>query len=120
MDDDEFIRDIVYELLKNIGYESSIAKNGKEAIELYKKVIEKGDRFDCVILDLTITGGSGGEEVVKKLKEIDPDICAILSSGYAQKEIIQHYREYGFCAFISKPYTKEELYKVLKNVLYKK
>ena len=120
MDDDKFIRDTVYELLKSMGYESSIAKNSKETIELYKKAIERGEKFDCVILDLTIVGGPGGEEAVKKLREIDPDICAILSSGYAQKQIIQHYREYGFRAFISKPYTKEELYNLLKDVLYKK
>jgi two-component system cell cycle sensor histidine kinase/response regulator CckA len=71
-------------------------------------------------MDLTIPGGMGGKEAIKKLLEIDPDIKAIVSSGYATDPIMSDYEEYGFKAVIAKPYSVSKLEKTLHGLLGQK
>ncbi|MDI6793446.1 MAG: PAS domain S-box protein [bacterium] len=119
MDDEEGVRDAVAQTLKTIGYEIELAVNGHEAIKLYKKAIESDQPFDAVIMDLTIPGGMGGKETIKNLLKIDPEVKAIVSSGYSNDPIMANFREYGFSAVLAKPYKiknlSETLNKVLKN-----
>lgn len=75
--------------------------------------------FDVVLLDLTIPGGTGGKETIRKLLEIDPHIKAIVSSGYSNDPIMSRYKEFGFKNVILKPYTISELSKALQDVLKK-
>jgi PAS domain S-box-containing protein len=117
MDDEEIIRDIAESMLSYIGYTVERAKDGDEAIELYKKAIEQHKPFDAVIMDLTIPGGMGGKEAVKKILEIDPEVKAIVSSGYSNDPIMSNYEDYGFKGVISKPYKIEELSEVLKQLI---
>ena len=77
----------------------------------------QGTPFDVVILDLTIRGGLGGAETLRKLLKIDPEVKAIVSSGYADDSIIADYRSYGFCASLSKPYRIETLHSTLNALL---
>ncbi len=113
MEDDEAIQDLVIDLCKVLGHEAVIAKNGEEAIKKYKE-----EKFDIVILDLTIKGGMGGEECIKELKKIDPDVKAIVYSGYSESEILKNYWKYGFRAVLKKPFTLNELKEAIKNCLY--
>jgi DNA-binding NtrC family response regulator len=76
-----------------------------------------GKSFDAVILDLTIRGGMGGAETVKKLREMDPDVRAIASSGYSDDAVVSAHQEQGFKAFLRKPYSLDTLREVLNNVL---
>ena len=85
------------------------AGDGREAIRCYVKAREKGKPYDVVILDLTVRDGMGGRETVKELKKIDPDVRAIVSSGYSQDPTISRFREFGFCGVVSKPYSMTEL-----------
>jgi len=117
MDDQKMVRDMVGRMLTNLGYEVVLAKEGDEAIELYKRAKERGCAFAAVILDLTIPGGMGGEEVVRRLHEIDPGVKAIVSSGYADDPIMSDYREHGFQGVVAKPYEIEELSKILSQVI---
>jgi len=117
MDDEEIVRDVLGKMLKYIGYEVDFAKDGAEAIELYKKTRESGKPFDAVILDLTVPGGIGGKEAIKKLLEIDPEVKAIISSGYSSDPIMSKFREYGFSGFVAKPCILKELSKVLHKVV---
>lgn len=96
MDDEEVIRSSVGEILKIAGYEVELAEDGNKAIELYKKAMESSKPFDVVILDLTIRGGMGGKETIKKLLELDPDVKAIVTSGYSNDPVMANFREYGF------------------------
>ena len=66
-----------------MGYEVALASDGDEAVSLFRKAKKAGEPFDAVILDLTIPGGMGGRETIKKLKKIDPKVKAVVASGYS-------------------------------------
>jgi len=120
MDDEEIIRELLYNELTEVGYEVQLTNDGAEAIERYSKAKKAGQPFDTVILDLTIPGGMGGNEAIKKLLELDPDVRAIVSSGYAADPIMSEYKEYGFSAVVAKPYKVEQIEKTLQGLLRKR
>ena len=117
MDDDDIIRDVAGKMLTKLGYEVDFARDGSEAIELYKKSKNSGRPFDVVIIDLTIPGGMGGRETMQKLLEIDPHVKAIVSSGYSDDAVMSNYTNYNFKGVIAKPYRIEELSKTVRSVL---
>ena len=118
MDDEELIRNIVGIMLKALGHEVELAENGKEAIAKYREALSSGRRFDSVILDLTVRGGMGGEEALRELLALDPEVKAVVSSGYADSATISAYESRGFSACLAKPYEVDALRDVL-NVLLK-
>jgi len=118
MDDEEMVRDVVGEMLNLLGYKVEFAIDGQAAIEKYKKAKEEGYPFSLVLMDLTVPGGMGGREALKRLQQIDSQVKAIVSSGYADNPIIANYRDYGFQDAVVKPYDVEELSKVLQKVLF--
>jgi signal transduction histidine kinase/ActR/RegA family two-component response regulator len=120
LDDEEIIRMIVGSMLKEIGYEPSFVEDGKAAIQAYAEGKAEGRPFDAVILDLTIKGGMGGMECMENLLRIDPDVKAVVSSGYAEDPIMSNYREFGFRGVITKPYQIEDLSEILFRVLGRK
>ena len=93
------------------------ARDGGEAIELYREAKENSKPFDVVIMDLTIPGSMGGREAIKRLIEIDPNVKAIVSSGYSNDPVMAEYTKYGFRDVITKPYKIEELSKTLAKVI---
>jgi PAS domain S-box-containing protein len=117
MDDDEGIRESMGEALAFFGYEVEYAEDGSRTLELYTDAFNNGNAFDVVIMDLTVPGGMGGAEAIKRLLAIDPKLKAIVSSGYFNDPILSRYREYGFSGVITKPYKVEELSRILHNVL---
>ncbi len=117
MDDEEIIRDSAGMILRAAGYDVEVAREGREAIELYRKAHESGKPFDVVILDLTVPGGIGGKDAVKKLQEIDPAMKAIVSSGYSQDPIMANYRDFGFMGVIAKPYKMRDMSEIVKKVM---
>lgn len=117
MDDEKSVIQVAVEMLKFMGFAAEAAKDGSEAITLYKKAHKENRPFDAVILDLTIPGGMGGKETIKKLLEIDPHIKAIVSSGYANDPIMADFASFGFKDVIAKPYKIQELNDVLLKVL---
>ncbi|MBA7534820.1 Sensor kinase CckA [subsurface metagenome] len=119
MDDEEMIRRFAGKCLKHIGYGVTLAKEGAGAVKLYKDARDAGKPFDIVILDLTVPGGMGGEEALKKLIEIDPEVKALVSSGYSDAPVMANYREFGFCGVIAKPYEIKELNENLNKLLDK-
>lgn len=117
MDDDKAIRESLGEVLSFFGYEVSFAENGRATIEIYARRMESGSRFAAVILDLTVPGEMGGLEALAKLKEIDPDVKAVVSSGYFNNPVMSEFAKYGFHGVITKPYKIEDLNKVLQDVI---
>jgi two-component system cell cycle sensor histidine kinase/response regulator CckA len=116
MDDAEAIRNLATNLLRLLGYDVETVAGGDAAIACYRAARQNGRPFDLVLLDLTIRGGIGGVEVLRALLEIDPDVQAIVISGYASDPSLARYREIGFKAAVAKPFTIRELTLALDTV----
>ena len=117
MDDDASLRKMAGRMLNKLGYEPEFAEDGDEAIRMVEEVKEAKKPYDAVILDLTVPGGMGGKEAIQKLLEIDPEIKAIVSSGYSDDPVLANFEEYGFKGMMPKPFEKSSLSKVLHEVL---
>ncbi len=117
MDDEEAIRNLAGELLGMLGYEVVTAQDGAAAIDLFRSAEQSLNPFDAVILDMTVPGGMGGKEAIKQLIEIDPEVKAIVSSGYSNDPVMAHYEDHGFSGMVAKPYTARDLSNTLKRVL---
>ncbi len=116
MDDDRDVRSIGAQLLQALGYDVVEAAGGEDALRLYEQARTKRP-FEAVILDLTVPGGMGGKECVHKLKARDPNVRAIVATGYYTDPILAEYEAYGFRASVQKPYRLEELAAALTQVL---
>jgi len=117
VDDEEPIRTLVDFTLSHLGYKVTQAATALEGVNAYREKLEAGERFDAVILDLTLPGGMGGKEALKKLIEIDPTVNAIVSSGYATDATMSRYQDFGFRGVIAKPYEAADLGKVVHDVI---
>lgn len=117
MDDEDFILNISGEMLREMGYEVGFARDGQEAIATYEEAMHSGNPFDVVIMDLTIPGRMGGKEAIQKLKEIHPEVKAVVSSGYSSDPIMAEYNRFGFSGVLSKPYRCDELGNIIKEVI---
>ncbi len=117
MDDEEMVSKVAVEMLCSLGFEASAVRDGQEVIDAYKAAVESDKPFDVVIMDLTVPGGMGGEKAIVKLLEIDPDIKAIVSSGYSNNPVLAEYSDYGFMGYIAKPFSLSELSNSLFKVL---
>ncbi|MBF0469384.1 MAG: response regulator, partial [Desulfamplus sp.] len=115
--DDEAILKMSKRILGKMGYETASAKDGAQAIEMYKDALESANPFDLIILDLTVPGGMGGAEAIQELLKIDPAVKAIVSSGYSNDPVMANYQYYGFSGLVSKPYLKSDIAEVLSKVL---
>lgn len=120
MDDEEAILEMVSELLSHFGYRSGSARDGEEAIAMYKEAAAANDPYSVVIMDLTIPGGLGGKETIARLLEFDPLVRAIVSSGYSTDPIMANFRQYGFIGILTKPYTAKEMSEVIRKVMTSK
>jgi len=117
MDDEEMIRSVAVELLRALGHEVEVAAHGEATLATFRAAAAAGRPFDIVILDLTIRGGMGGVETIRKLREIAPEVKAVVSSGYSDDAAIADFRQQGFRAFLKKPYNIKELQEVLSALL---
>jgi len=117
MDDDPHICTLTGGMLEGLGYKYDIAKNGEEAVQFYKRYLNIGRPYDAVIMDLTIIGGMGGEATFKHLRELHPEVRAIIASGYDNDDMARQFLELGFCGYLTKPYRVGDLARVIKKVL---
>ncbi len=117
MDDEDMIREIVREMLEFIEYEAVTAEDGEEALELYRSAMNSGNPIEVVILDLVVPTGMGGKECMQKLQKIDPDVIAVVSSGYSDDPVVANYQDYGFRGVLSKPYKINELREILEKFI---
>ena len=113
VDDEEAIREVGEELLQAMGYSVLLARDGKEAIELYEK---NGDNIDIVLLDIVMPR-MGGSEVYEKMKEINPNIKVLLLSGYSIDGEATDILDRGCDGFIQKPFTMKELSGKIREIM---
>ena len=115
MDDQDIILEFAKNALQQFGYTVACAYNGEEAIRKYRAAMHTNDAYDLLIMDLTVPGGMGGKEAMIGLKKLDPDVKAIVSSGYSGNPVMSEYKKYGFCAVLKKPFKIKELVITVKN-----
>jgi PAS domain S-box-containing protein len=117
MDDDEMVVDILSEILTSMTHTVDSAIDGQTAIKKYINAIEYGNPFDIVIMDLTIPGGFGGEQVIKELLDINPEVKAIVTSGYATSSVMSDPQKYGFVGYLIKPFSVECIKELISKII---
>jgi len=117
MDDDDAVREVTAGMLESLGYSVEVATDGARAVEAYTRASDDGRPFDVVVLDLTVRGGMGGREAMKRLLELDPDVRAIVSSGYSTDPVMADYRHHGFRGVAAKPYSAADLARTIEEVM---
>ncbi|WP_165076634.1 response regulator [Methanogenium sp. MK-MG] len=116
MDDEENIRTITCILLEKMGYNPMATPDGETTVEEYRRAFLAGDPYDAVIMDITIPDGMGATEAIKKLKAIDPDVRAIVTSGFVSEMNYDDFIGQGFSGVLRKPYRSVHLREILESV----
>jgi len=116
MDDEESIRLLLGEMLQHLGYDVQCVAEGNEALERYQEAYYARQPFHAVILDLTVTGGLGGKDTVQQLRQFDPQVKAIVASGYSNDPVLSRYSTFGFHGVVAKPFRLAELSQVLHQI----
>lgn len=115
MDDEAAIRDLTSQLLGTLGYEVTAVPDGLEAVKIYERALRRGENFQAVILDATIRGGMGGLATIERLRSVDPNVTAIICSGYSDEAALSEFLTYGFRGALPKPFTRSELADTLQR-----
>jgi len=117
MDDEEYLRRSAVRLMQHLGYEASAARDGEEAVRVFREAAEAEEPFDLVILDLVVNNGLGGIETLQELKRVDPHVRAVLTTGYGAETIPEDYLDMGFLGLLPKPFAIEELETTIRACL---
>jgi PAS domain S-box-containing protein len=117
MDDEQSVLDVAREALSELGYEVTTARDGEEAISRYREALAAMRRFDVVVMDLTIPGAMGGLDAVRQLLDIDPEVRAIVSSGYSNDPVLANPEGFGFRGVLAKPWRIDDLDAALRRAL---
>lgn len=117
MDDEAAVRDLTSQLLGTLGYEVTAVPDGLEAVKLYDRALRRGEQFQAVILDATVRGGMGGVATIERLRDLDPEVNAIICSGYSDEAALTEFLAYGFRGALPKPFTRRELADALQKTL---
>jgi CheY-like chemotaxis protein len=119
MDDEQIILDVTQEVLKFLGYDVMFAREGQAAIEIYKQEKNAGAPFDLVVLDLSVPDGMGGKDAIGGLRAFDPEVKAVVSTGYSNDPAVLDFASYGFSGKLTKPYKINDLKIVLEQLIKK-
>ncbi len=116
MDDEAAIREVCENLLLLLDYEVVTTADGNDALAVFYEAERNGTPFDLLITDLTVPGGMGGAEMIRRLREDGSDVLAIVSSGYSNGPVMSNPTQYGFDGILPKPYRLHDLEAVLDKV----
>lgn len=117
MDDDAVIRKLTTQKLVRLGYESEGVESGEDAVARFRAALDSGCPFDIVVLDLVVHGGMDGKDTLEALKGIDPDVKAILATGYTTDPVLTSFWEFGFMGVVRKPFVIKELDVAIQQAL---
>jgi CheY-like chemotaxis protein len=117
MDDEDMMLGLAARLLECMGFEVDLARDGEEAVELFRRRRQAGGRHDVVVLDLSVDQGMGAVATVAALGQIDPRVRAIVSSGYCDDPVLIDFRAHGFEAAVPKPYGLAELEAAVRRAM---
>ena len=117
IEDDANVVQVLSEFLDNSGFRVDSTFDGKSAIIAFREARQAADPYAVIILDLVIPGGMDGKEIISILKEIDPEVKAIISSGYTSDQVMTNFADYGFVAACAKPYPFKEMKNLLERLI---
>lgn len=117
LEDDPLVRSLIVRNLTSNGFDVTESAEGSETVRLYQESQSQGRVFDLVILDLSIPNGMGGIRAMEKLRALDPEVFAIVSSGYSDDPVMANPASYGFAAVLPKPYEPADMLRLVRNIL---
>jgi CheY-like chemotaxis protein len=117
LEDDHQIRKLIAMTLRKDGHEVVETADGRDTIRCYREARESARPFDLVLSDLTIEDGLGGVETMQALRRMDPNVVAIVSSGYSDAPAMARPSDFGFTAVLPKPYPPKDLRQIVSQVL---
>jgi PAS domain S-box-containing protein len=117
MDDDPTLRILLERMLHRLGYDADTCGGGAETVAAFSEALRAGRAYDAVILDLTMPGDEGGADVLRRLQALQPDVSAIVASGYAVEDVLAEPAAHGFAGRLHKPFDLTALSIELKRVL---
>lgn len=117
LEDDPLVRSLIVRNLSTQGFEVVESAEGSETVRLYQESLNENRPYDVVILDLSIPNGMGGVRTMEKLRGMDPEVVAIVSSGYSDDPVMAKPAAYGFTAVLPKPYEPADMLRLVRNVL---
>ena len=112
VDDEETVRGIGAEMLRELGFTVITADDGREGVERFKQ----NPDISFIILDLTMPN-MDGEQCFRELRQINPDVKVIMSSGYSEQEVTQKFVGKGLAGFIQKPYKLSFLEETIRRII---
>ncbi len=113
VEDEEFIRALLREILEAQGLRVLLASEGGEALDLFSRC---GKEIDLVILDLVLPGMKG-EEILTRMKELDPEVKVLITTGFGEEEPVERVRKLGIEGVLTKPFRLPMLLKTIGAVL---
>ncbi|MEM7014370.1 MAG: response regulator, partial [Verrucomicrobiota bacterium] len=116
LEDEKMIRRLITATLEGAGFKVHETAEGQATIDAYRSANDDGHPYDLLIMDLSIDDGMGGVEAMGRIKEIDPNVQAIVSSGYSDDPAMANPAAYGFSAVLPKPYQPQELVEMVKKM----
>jgi PAS domain S-box-containing protein len=117
MDDEEFMRRMIGRVLESLGYQVILAENGEKAIEAFDHALQEGTPVAGLIFDLTVPGAMGGKEAIGEIRKRSATAPVFVTSGYADDPVMANPEAYGFTGGIAKPFTRNELSRLLDKFL---
>ncbi len=117
LEDDPLVRSLIVRNLVSQGFEVVETADGNDTLKRYQEAMDDERTFDLVVLDLTIPNGLGGVRTMERLRQMDPNVLAIVSSGYSDDPVMAKPSAYGFSAVLPKPYEPSDLLRLVKSVL---
>jgi PAS domain S-box-containing protein len=117
MDDEEIVRDVFVDMLRDSPYRVDLAATSGEALEKFQAARAAGSPYDLIFLDLTGPGDIGGIRTLEKLRAVDPQAAAIAVSGYSVSEVSSHPGRFHFSDFLAKPFQSGELLEIIARNL---
>jgi PAS domain S-box-containing protein len=117
MDDQDVVCRFAERALRGAGYQAYAVPDGAAAIAACRAAAAGGQRFDVIILDLTVPGGMGGREAGAAILAIDPAAKLIVSSGYSEDDVMSDHANHGFQAVLPKPYSASQLIALVEQLV---
>ncbi len=117
VDDQDGVREVAVQILERLGYDAISATDGEEALRLYMKRMHSGEPISAILMDMTLPGGMSGDETLREIRRLDPNVRSIATSGYFEEDAEDDLRERGYKAMLPKPYTAEGLSVALQSAL---